>query len=311
MSETVLICGHKNPDNDSICAAIAAAYIANTQNAAAQDVEYKAVRLGALPAESAWLINEFGLKEPELIESVAEGQKLILVDHNEPRQAVDGMPGAALLAVVDHHALAGLSTSAPIRYTNLPVGSTCTVLTREMLNMGMEIPANIAACLLSAILTDTVIMKSPTTTDLDREYVAMLAGIANVDPVAFGKQLFNCRGNAADLPVASIIGADAKEFELKTGVCYIAQYETVDLQSVLGREAEIRQAMAEMVAQKGYQFFLFLATDILEEGSQFICEGDTAFVSEVFGVDLNDGNTAWMPGVLSRKKQVAAPILAK
>lgn len=106
------------------------------------------------------------------------------------------------------------------------------------------------------------------------------------------------------------MNADAKEFELSNGnKVYIGQFETVDLQAVLGREAEIREAIKALVAEKGYQFVLFFATDILAEGSQFICEGDTEFVNKVFGIDVT-GKSVWMPGVLSRKKQVAAPILA-
>ena len=103
---------------------------------------------------------------------------------------------------------------------------------------------------------------------------------------------------------------NAKEFELSNGnKVYIGQYETVDLQAVLGREAEIREAIKGLVADKGYQFVLFFATDILAEGSQFICEGDTDFVNRAFDIDCT-GKSVWMPGVLSRKKQVAAPILA-
>ena len=175
----------------------------------------------------------------------------------------------------------------------------------------MELPESIAALLLGAMLTDTVIMKSPTTTDFDRDMIARTAKALGVDPVEYGMDIFKCRSNPAELPIDKLVNADAKEFELKNGnKVYIGQFETVDLKAVLGREAEIREAIKALVAEKGYQFVLFFATDILAEGSQFICEGDTQFVSDVFGVNLNDGESAWMPGVLSRKKQVAAPILA-
>ena len=131
-----------------------------------------------------------------------------------------------------------------------------------------------------------------------------------VDPVEYGMSIFKCRSNPAELPVDKLVNADAKEFELSNGnKVYIGQYETVDLQAVLGREAEIREAIKGLVADKGYQFVLFFATDILAEGSQFICEGDTDFVNRAFDIDCT-GKSVWMPGVLSRKKQVAAPILA-
>lgn len=111
--------------------------------------------------------------------------------------------------------------------------------------------------------------------------------------------IFKCRSNPAELPVDKIVNADAKEFELSNGnKVYIGQFETVDLQAVLGREAEIREAIKALVAEKGYQFVLFFATDILAEGSRFICEGDTEFVNKVFGIDVT-GKSVWMPGVLS------------
>ena len=169
---------------------------------------------------------------------------------------------------------------------------------------------SIAALLLGAMLTDTVIMKSPTTTDFDRDIIARTAAAVGVDPVEYGMSIFKCRSNPAELPVDKLVNADAKEFELSNGnKVYIGQYETVDLQAVLGREAEIREAIKGLVADKGYQFVLFFATDILAEGSQFICEGDTDFVNRAFDIDCT-GKSVWMPGVLSRKKQVAAPILA-
>ena len=160
------------------------------------------------------------------------------------------------------------------------------------------------------MLTDTVIMKSPTTTDFDRDIIARTAAAVGVDPVEYGMSIFKCRSNPAELPVDKLVNADAKEFELSNGnKVYIGQYETVDLQAVLGREAEIREAIKGLVADKGYQFVLFFATDILAEGSQFICEGDTDFVNRAFDIDCT-GKSVWMPGVLSRKKQVAAPIMA-
>ena len=160
------------------------------------------------------------------------------------------------------------------------------------------------------MLTDTVIMKSPTTTDFDRKVIAATAEYVGVDPVEYGMEIFKCRSNPAELPVEKIVNADAKEFELANGnKVYIGQFETVDLQAVLGREAEVREAVKALVAEKGYQFVLFFATDILAEGSQFIVEGDVDFVNDTFGIDATD-KSVWMPGVLSRKKQVAAPILA-
>ena len=303
---SIIVVGHKNPDNDAISAAVGYAYLKNElARRAGEEAVFEPVRLGSLPPETEWIMGERG------IESVPEGAKVILVDHNEMLQSVDGLNTDDLVEVVDHHRLGGLTTAQPIRVNVKPVGSTAAIVAREFEIEGVELPESIAALLLGAMLTDTVIMKSPTTTDFDRDMIARTAKTLGVDPVEYGMDIFKCRSNPAELPIDKLVNADAKEFELKNGnKVYIGQFETVDLKAVLGREAEIREAIKALVAEKGYQFVLFFATDILAEGSQFICEGDTQFVSDVFGVNLNDGESAWMPGVLSRKKQVAAPILA-
>ena len=311
MAAPILVFGHKNPDNDAISAAVGYAYLKNElARRAGEDVVYEACRLGALPPETEWVLSEHGIEVPRLIDSVDEGQQVILVDHNELLQSAEGLDKAEIVEIVDHHRLGGLVTAQPLRFNAKPVGSTAAIVAREFEIGGVEAPEGIAALLLGAMLTDTVIMKSPTTTDFDRDIIARTASALGVDPVKYGMDIFKCRSNPAELPVDQLVNADAKEFELANGnKVYIGQFETVDLQAVLGREAEIREAVKALVAEKGYQFVLFFATDILAEGSQFICEGDTQFVSDVFGVDLN-GKSAWMPGVLSRKKQVAAPILA-
>lgn len=312
MAAPILVFGHKNPDNDAISAAVGYAYLKNElAKRAGSDAVYEACRLGGLPPETEWILGENGIEAPRLIESLSEGQQVILVDHNETLQSADGLDAAEIVEIVDHHRLGGLVTAQPLRFNAKPVGSTAAIVAREFEIEGVELPRGIAALLLGAMLTDTVIMKSPTTTDFDRDIIARTAAAVGVDPVEYGMSIFKCRSNPAELPIDKLVNADAKEFELKNGnKVYIGQFETVDLKAVLGREAEIREAIKALVAEKGYQFVLFFATDILAEGSQFICEGDTQFVSDVFGVNLNDGESAWMPGVLSRKKQVAAPILA-
>ena len=312
MAAPILVFGHKNPDNDAISAAVGYAYLKNElAKRAGSDAVYEACRLGGLPPETEWILGENGIEAPRLIESLSEGQQVILVDHNEALQSADGLDAAEIVEIVDHHRLGGLVTAQPLRFNAKPVGSTAAIVAREFEIEGVELPKGIAALLLGAMLTDTVIMKSPTTTDFDRDMIARAAKTLGVDPVEYGMDIFKCRSNPAELPIDKLVNADAKEFELKNGnKVYIGQFETVDLKAVLGREAEIREAIKALVAEKGYQFVLFFATDILAEGSQFICEGDTQFVSDVFGVNLNDGESAWMPGVLSRKKQVAAPILA-
>lgn len=236
-------------------------------------------------------------------------RKVILVDHNEMSQAALGMEEADVVEIIDHHRIADVTTASPITFINLPVGSTATIVTMEFRKYGVEIPPALAAVLLSAVMTDTVILKSPTTTDIDREQANYLGGIAGVSPVEFGLKVFKYRGGEGNVSVDKLVGADAKEFQLGDATVLIAQHETVDLQSVMDREAEIREYMRSLLDSRGYEFALFMATDIIAEGSQFICEGNRRIVNRVFGISCTGEGGTWMPGVLSRKKQVAALIL--
>ena len=236
-------------------------------------------------------------------------RQVILVDHNETRQAALGIEEAEVVEIIDHHRIADVMTANPITFINLPVGSTATIVTMEFRKHGVEIPRGLAAVLLSAVMTDTVILKSPTTTDIDREQAKYLADIVGSDPVEFGLKVFKYRGGEDNVPVDKLVGADAKEFQLGEATVLIAQHETVDLESVLSREAEIREHMRALLEAHGYEFVLFMVTDIVAEGSQFICEGNRRVVNRVFGISCTGEGGTWMPGVLSRKKQVAARIL--
>lgn len=234
-------------------------------------------------------------------------RKVALVDHNELSQAVDGLREAEVVEILDHHRIGDVTTNQPIRFTNMPVGSCGTIITLKLREAGIDIPEGIAATLLSAILTDTVILKSPTATDIDREQVEFLAGIIGKDPVEFGLHVFNARGGDAEMDLETLVMADSKEFKIPEGTILIAQRETVTLDAVMQREDEIRAFLCDLQEKNGYVFVLLLVTDIIAEGSNFLVEGDHKKVDRVFGIDSSAA--VWMPGVLSRKKQVAAPLL--
>ncbi len=234
---------------------------------------------------------------------------VILVDHNEVRQAVTGIEEAEVLEIIDHHRIADVSTANPIKFINRPIGSTATLITLEYREAGIDIPKGIAALLLSAIMTDTVILKSPTATDVDREQADHLARIVGVDPTEFGLSVFRARGGDADMGVEELVGADAKEFQLDDNTILIAQHETVDLPVVMEREQEIREYMRKLAKDKGYETVVLMVTDILAEGTQLLAEGNRKIVNRAFGIECTGKDGTWMPGVLSRKKQVAAKIL--
>ena len=306
---TVYVFGHKNPDNDAIMSAVVLSQLLNQVNYDGNT--YVARRLGSLPAESAKLLADNGVAEPELlevIEAADEPQQVVLTDHNEDGQTVDGIANAVVTGVVDHHRIGGFTTAAPLHYIALPWGSSCTIVAKLFEVLGVEPTREQATLLLSAMMTDTLMLKSPTTTDVDRAMAAKLGEQVGVDPVKFGMEVFLSRPSGS-FTAAEIVGNDIKLFEVGGQQLLIGQYETVDKTRALGMIDEIREAMRAYQAEKGADGIVLCVTDIMEEGSQVLFEGATEVAQKGLGIaDEHDG--VWMPGVLSRKKQVAAPILA-
>lgn len=303
---TVYVFGHQNPDNDAIMSAVVLSQLLNQVNYDGN--EYKACALGALPAESAKLLAEAGIAEPEQIKGVEAGQLVVLTDHNESSQSVEGLKDATVLGVVDHHRIGDFETAAPLHYIALPWGSSCTIVAKLFEVLGQELTDVQAKLLLSAMMTDTLMLKSPTTTDVDRAIAAKLGEQLGVDPVKFGMEVFLSRPSGS-FTAAEMVGNDIKMFEVAGQKLLIGQYETVDKSRALGMIDEIREAMRAYQADKGAEGIVLCLTDIMEEGSQVLFEGETAVAQKGLGIaDEHDG--VWMPGVLSRKKQVAAPILA-
>ena len=303
---TVLVFGHQNPDNDAIMSAVVLSQLLNQVEYAGNT--YEACALGALPAESAKLLADAGVAKPRQIDSVEEGQLVLLTDHNESAQSVEGLKSATVFGVVDHHRIGDFETAGPLHYLAFPWGSSCTIVTKVAQMLGIELTDVQAKLLLSAMMTDTLMLKSPTTTDVDRAVAAQLGEQVGVDPVTFGMEVFLTRPSGS-FTAAEMVGNDIKMFEPAGKKLLIGQYETVDKSRALGMIDEIREAMRAYAAEKGADGIVLCITDIMEEGSQVLLEGDTEFAQKGLSIsDEHDG--VWMPGVLSRKKQVAAPIIA-
>jgi manganese-dependent inorganic pyrophosphatase len=241
---------------------------------------------------------------------VARGtrRRVVLVDHNESAQSAVGIEDAAVVEIVDHHRVGDIQSAGPILFLNLPVGSTATIVATRFQQLGMEIPAPMAGILLSAVLTDTVLLKSPTTTDTDRRIVSDLAAIVRVDPLEFGMDVFRSRSAGEMFSASKVVGTDAKEFRVGELRVLVAQYETVDVKPVLEHLAEVEEAMRAQSVSHGYDAVVLMVTDIVREGSHIVAVGKTRPVERALGVSLAEG-PAWMPGVLSRKKQVAARLV--
>ena len=308
----VLVFGHQNPDNDAIMSTVVLSQLLNQLEY--QGNTYTACCLGPLPAESAKLLEDAGVPAPTLIDAIepaaegAEPQLVILTDHNEPGQSVAGLENATIFGVVDHHRFGDFTTAAPLHIVALPWGSSCSIVAKLFEVMGVEPTDTQAKLLLSAMMTDTLMLKSPTATAVDAAIAAKLGEQLDVDPVKFGMEVFLTRPSGS-FTAEQMVGNDIKMFEVAGTKLLIGQYETVDKSRALGMIPEIREAMRAYQAEKAADGIVLCITDIMEEGSQVLLEGDTATAQK--GLQIEDvAEGVWMPGVLSRKKQVAAPILA-
>jgi manganese-dependent inorganic pyrophosphatase len=235
-------------------------------------------------------------------------RRVILVDHNESSQAVNGILEADVVEMVDHHRIGDIQTATPIPFINLPLGSTASIVASEYERRGVALEPAYAAVLLSALLTDTVLLKSPTTTARDHELAAALSRTAGLEAESFGRELFEARFAGQDGSVEGIVLADSKVYLRGDTSFMVSQFETVNMDGILAKEREIAGFLDELVRRKGYEFALVLVTDIMRDGSQFIIAGSPQLVERGLNINLA-GGSAWVPGILSRKKQVAPRLL--
>ena len=299
MENKVLIFGHKNPDTDTICSAMAEE-ILNRKNG----WDTKAVRLGNVNKETQYVLNYVGLEAPELIEKVEEGQEVILVDHNEFNQSVEGIEKAKILEVVDHHRISNFETSEPLYYTARPFGCTSTILFEEFKASGIEIEKTEAILMASAIISDTLLLKSPTTTDHDRKALEELGKIAGINIEEYGLEMLKAGTDLDDFSAEELINLDAKSLDKDGTKFVIAQVNTVSIEDVLKRQNELEEAIKNAIAKKGLSLFVFAITDILNSNSEIIALGTkTDAVEKAFDKKL-ENNRAFLEGVVSRKKQL-------
>jgi len=304
--EKVLVFGHKNPDTDTICSAIAYAHLKS-----ALGVNAEPIRLGEINGETQYALNHFQVNVPRLVEKVApETSQVILVDHNERQQSADDIDEVRVLEVIDHHRISNFQTSDPLYYRAEPVGCTATILNKLYKEHGVEIKKEIAGLMISAIISDSLLFKSPTCTDQDIAAAHELAKIAEVDLEKYGLEMLKAGADLSDKTIAQLISLDAKEFEMGNCKVVIAQVNAVDTNDVLSRQKELEQSLTAEITDKSLDLFLFVVTDILTNDSVGLALGKmTNAVETAFNAQL-DNNTISLKGIVSRKKQIV-PILTK
>ncbi|NHH92714.1 Manganese-dependent inorganic pyrophosphatase [Bacillus sp. MB95] len=299
-----LIFGHKNPDTDTICSAIAYADLKNKLG-----VDAEPIRLGDINGETQFALEKFNAELPRFVDEVSkETNEVILVDHNERQQSVNDIDQVRVLEVIDHHRIANFETADPLYYRAEPVGCTATILNKMYKENGVEIEPNIAGLMLSAIISDSLLFKSPTCTDQDVAAAKELAEIAGVDAEEYGLAMLKAGADLGDKTASQLISLDAKEFSMGTSKVEIAQVNAIDVNDVLVRKVELEEAITKTIEEKGLQLFLLVVTDILNSNSTALALGSAASkVEEAYNVTL-ENNTAVLEGVVSRKKQVV-PVL--
>ena len=303
MEKEVLIFGHKNPDTDSICSSLVHESLNKKVGWNA-----KAVRLGNINKETQFVLDYLKIEAPQLIEKVEEGQEVILVDHNEFSQSADGIEKATIRMVTDHHKIANFETSEPLYYTAKPYGCTATILYEEFKEYNFEIDKKDAILMASSIISDTLLLKSPTTTRFDKKALEELAKIAEIDVNEYGLEMLKAGTDLDDFSAEELINIDAKVFEKEDTKFEIAQVNTVSIEDVLKRETELKTVMNETIQEKGLSLFVLAITDILNSNSEIIALGEKKGVIKVaFGKDL-ENDKAFLEGVVSRKKQLLPDI---
>jgi manganese-dependent inorganic pyrophosphatase len=296
----ISVVGHANPDTDSVTSAIAYATLLN-----AQGMEAKAcmqIAAADLNPESTTVLKRFGLAAPELLDDAA-GKQIALVDFSDLAQGPANLASAELVAVVDHHKIGDVTTNTPILFRAEPVGCTGTVLNKMFKEAGVAIPQDVAGGMLAAILSDTVNFKSPTCTEDDKLAVNDLKVIAGVtDTEELFMEMLKAKSAVDGVPAKDLLFRDYKDFDMKGSKVGVGQLELAALDQVANIREELVKAM-EVVKADGRHTVLLMLTDVVKEGTDLVVlSDDPALIEKAFDTKLS-GNSMWIPGMMSRKKQ--------
>ena len=301
IKEKIYVIGHKSPDTDTVCSAIAYAEFLKKKKLNAIPVI-----AGEINSETKFVLDYFKIKKPSKLESI-KGKRVVLVDHNEAAQSPDGVEEAEIIEILDHHKI-GRTFDRPINFQTKPLGSTSTLVAQRMLADKFKITRPLAGILLSAILSDTVIFKSSTTTPEDIKIAKALASIAKIKNIKeFGIEVKKKKSDLRGLSAEKIVCSDFKIFqegEVKFG---IGQVEMVDLTEIKKRKTELLSAMEKVMLGEKAVFLILMMTDIMNEGSELLVSGDASYLAKALKKDIKD-NSVYAKGMMSRKKDLV-PLL--
>lgn len=306
LADNVYVVGHKSPDTDSVAAAIS---YANLKNQLGLPDIYIPAAAGVINSETKFVLEHFGVPVPETITD-GKGKKIILVDHNEVAQAVDNIKEATLMEVVDHHKIGDIQTGSPIFFHNEPVGSTATIISAMYDQCNVPITKEMAGVMISAILSDTVLFKSPTCTEKDKAEVEKLAKIVGEDYEQYGIAMLTAKSDISSKTAMDIVKGDYKHFDFAGTKAGVGQIEVMDLSVLEPRRKEILETMETVRKDEGLSFVLIMLTDVMKEASDLLFVGKPVEKFEKAFEGKMENSSIYKEGVLSRKKQVIPPLEA-
>lgn len=307
VGDSVYIVGHTNPDLDAVAAAHAYQIYRHSQG----DFNYVAVRCDEVNPVTAWAYKYWGLELPPLIENVA-GKSIVLVDHTDPEQRPHGWQDAEIIEVIDHHKLK-LETSMPPKITIRPYGSTATLIAQKMMRRGIKMDKAVAGILLSAIIDDTLALRSPITTNVDKQmagHLAVESGIVNLSD--FAREQFAEKDVWLKMTPKDVIQKDMKQYDMNGRRVAIAQVESMDNQKLIKKAVDYKKQMDKSRLENGIDIYLVMLTDLIRNDCIVVVSAEGDFMSnleKIYSTHRIDDSKIQLPGVISRKKQVEGPLL--
>ncbi|QQS38637.1 manganese-dependent inorganic pyrophosphatase [Candidatus Woesebacteria bacterium] len=299
------IFGHKAPDTDTICSAVSYAWFLNQK-----DIDAKAYRLGDLNKETQFVLENFNVPSPDLLGHLEEKDKVVIVDTNNPEELPDDLQKAEIIQVIDHHKLTGgIKTNYPIPVIIKPLASTATIIWKHIKHSGIEIDLANAGLLLAGIISDTLNLTSPTTTEKDRSAVKELNEIVKLDINEFAGKMFEAKGDLTGMSPRQIVLVDSKIFEFGTKKVRISVLETTKPDNALNMQSDLEKDLQELKLKENLDFAFFFAVDILNSRAVLISgtNEENNLAEEAFNAKFENGRIM-LPGVVSRKKQIV-PVL--
>lgn len=302
--EEILVYGHKNPDSDAICTSIA---YAELRNLVKPNEKAVAVRIGELNEETKYALEYFAVDSPEYVDNVS-GRKIIMIDHNERTQTADGFESAKVIELIDHHRIANFKTDEPLKARVEAYGCTSTIVCEMYQEKNIVPTKKMAGMMLSAIISDTLLFKSPTCTQNDIDACHYLSKIAEVDLNKYGMDLLKAGTNLSSKTEYEVLNMDMKVFELDKGRFGIAQVNTVNEEDMLVKKEKFLEEIEKMLKDLNLEAFMFVITNILTNNSVAIVSGSKVDIIEKAFSKTAVDNVFTLEGVVSRKKQIVPPL---